>query len=35
MQAAMPFEPLGIINSKLALVANDLDTSALMERACN
>ncbi len=35
MQAVMPFEPLGITNGKFALIANDLDTTTLMERACN
>ncbi|MHB8088709.1 MAG: hypothetical protein ACYDH2_10745 [Anaerolineaceae bacterium] len=35
MQATMPFEPLGITSGKFALVANDLDTTGLMERACN
>jgi hypothetical protein len=35
MQAVMPFEPLGITKLKIALAANDLDTAALMERACN
>ncbi len=35
MQAVMPFEPLGITKGKFALVANGLDTTALMERACN
>lgn len=35
MQAVMPFEPLGITRGRFALVANDLDTTGLMERACN
>ncbi|MDO9120650.1 MAG: hypothetical protein Q7U31_02610, partial [Anaerolineaceae bacterium] len=35
IQAVMPFEPLGITKGQFALVANDLDTTTLMERACN
>jgi len=35
MQATMPFEPLGITKGQFALVANDIDTTTLMERACN
>jgi hypothetical protein len=35
IQAVMPFEPLGITKGQFALVANDLDITTLMERACN
>lgn len=35
MQAVMPFEPLGIVKGKNALVANDVGIEPLMERVCN